>query len=73
MGPNGITRVLSETGLTNAVLGDRSGASKRLKQASVKDGAPIPIFLAPGQLKPFISQELMDGPLTPIDYRDGNR
>ena len=34
MGPNGVMRVLSETGITNAVLGERSGASKRLKKAS---------------------------------------
>lgn len=69
MGPNGVQRVLSETGLTNAVLGDRSGASKRLKNA----GALLPIFLAPRQLKPFISNEMMEGPLQPIDYLDGNR
>lgn len=69
MGPHGVQRVLSETGITNAVLGDRSGASKRLKVA----GAPLPIFLAPRQLKPFISQEMMDGPFRPIDYLDGNR
>jgi hypothetical protein len=31
------------------------------------------MFLAPGNLKPFISQELFDGPLTPIQYRDGQR
>jgi hypothetical protein len=32
-GPNGIQRVLSENGITNAILGTRSGASKRLKKA----------------------------------------
>lgn len=73
MGPNGVQRVLSETGITNAVLGDRSGASKRLKKASEEGGAPLPIFVAPSQLKPFISKELMDGPLQPIDYLDGSR
>lgn len=73
MGPNGVQRVLSETGITNAVLGDRSGASKRLKKLSEEAGAPLPIFLAPSQLKPFISQEMLEGPLKPIDYVDGSR
>lgn len=73
MGPDGVQRVLSETGITNAVLGERSGASKRLKQAHAKEGAPIPLFLAPSQIKPFISKELMEGPLKPIDYLDGSR
>ena len=66
-GPAGIQRVITETGITNAILGSRSGASKRLKQRTVSEGgAPLPIFLAPGQLKPFISRELEEGPLTPI-------
>jgi hypothetical protein len=69
---NGI-RVVSENGLTNALLGSRSGASKRLKRASLEQGAPIPLFIAPGVLKPFISQELIDGPLKPINYEIGNR
>jgi hypothetical protein len=69
MGPAGVQRVLSETGVTNAVLGDRSGASKRKKEA----GALLPIFVAPRQLEPFITQDLLDGPLKPIDYLDGKR
>lgn len=72
MGPNGIQRVLSENGITNAILGNRSGASKRLKRKAMEGGAPLPLFLAPGQLKPFITNELLDGPLKPIDYLDGN-
>ncbi|WP_425404009.1 P63C domain-containing protein [Hwanghaeella sp.] len=73
MGPEGVQRVLSETGITNAVLGDRSGASKRKKKASEEGGAPLPLFIAPRQLEPFISKEMMDGPLKPIDYVDGAR
>lgn len=69
MGPEGIQRVLSETGVTNAVLGDRSGASKRKKEA----GALLPIFVAPRQLEPFITKDILDGPLKPIDYLDGDR
>lgn len=67
-GPSGIQRVLTENGITNAILGSRSGASKRLKKAAEEDGAHLPLFLAPGQLKPFINNDLLDGPLKPIDY-----
>jgi hypothetical protein len=66
-------RVLTENGVTNALLGSRSGASKRQKRKLEAEGAPMPMFLAPGNIKPFISNELMNGPLTPIIYRDGKR
>lgn len=72
-GPKGIQRVLTENGITNAILGVRSGASKRLKKAASESGALLPLFLAPGQLEPFITSELRDGPLAPIDYLDGDR
>lgn len=72
-GPKGVQRVLTENGITNAILGSRSGASKRLKKAAEDDGAHLPIFLAPGQLKPFINKDLLDGPLRLIDYLDGDR
>jgi P63C domain len=73
MGPNGIQRVLSENGVTKAVLGDRSGASKKLKKLAAEAGAHLPVFAAPSQLKRFISNDLMDGPFKPIDYMDGSR
>lgn len=66
-------RVLTENGITNALLGSRSGASKRLKKSLAEAGVPVPIFLAPGQLKLFISQEMIDGPLTPVTYIDGSK
>ncbi len=66
-------RVLTENGITCALLGSRSGASKRLKKALAEAGAPVPMFLAPGQLKPFISREMIDGPLTPVTYIDGSK
>ncbi|WP_295429022.1 P63C domain-containing protein [uncultured Thiodictyon sp.] len=66
-------RVLTENGITNALLGSRSGASKRLKKSQLEAGAPVPLFLAPDRLKPFISQEVMDGPLAPVQYLDGTR
>jgi hypothetical protein len=72
-GPDGIRRVLTETGITNAILGSRSGASKRLKKAAEESGAHLPIFIAPGQLKPFITKELLDGPLSPISYDDDGK
>ena len=67
------SRVLTENGITNALLGSRSGASKRLKKSQLEAGAPVPLFLAPDRLKPFISQEVMDGPLAPVQYLDGTR
>jgi len=66
-------RVLTENGITNALLGSRSGASKRLKKSQLEAGAPVPLFLAPDRLKPFISKEVMDGPLAPVQYLDGAR
>lgn len=69
-GPDGIRRVLTETGITNAILGTRSGASKRLKKAAEEGGGLLPLFIAPGQLKPFITKELLEGPLAPIIYED---
>lgn len=72
-GPDGVQRVLSETGITQAILGTRSGASKRLRKAASDDGALLPLFVAPSQLNEFITKELLDGPLRPIDYVDGDR
>jgi P63C domain len=66
-------RVLSETGITNALLGSRSGASKRLKKVLEAAGAPTPLFLAPRQLKRFITSDLVNGPLKPVLYREGSR
>ena len=66
-------RVLSENGITVALLGSRSGGSKRLKKAQQDVGAPLPLFIAPKNLYPFIDKDLTSGPLTPIQYRVGNR
>jgi hypothetical protein len=63
------TRVLTEHGLTNAILGSRSGGSKRIKKVQKELGAPIPLFVAPQNLSRFISKELRDGPLNPILYQ----
>lgn len=66
-------RVISETGLANAILGTRSGASIRLKKAHEEAGAPMPVFIAPKMLKPFIHADLMTGALSPIQYTDKYR
>lgn len=70
--PNGIQRVLTEHGITLALLGSRSGASVRLKKALIDQGEDIPLFFAPRQLAPFIGDELRQA-LMPIDYIDGDR
>lgn len=64
------TRVLSETGITNAMLKTRSGAARRRK-ANETDGPPLPVFLASENLKPFIPKDFNVG--TPIKYKDGSR
>lgn len=66
-------RVLTENGITNALLGSRSGASKRLKRKSEAGGAPLPLFLAPSQLNAFVDNDLREGPLRVIEYVDGDR
>lgn len=66
-------RVLTENGITNALLGSRSGASKRIKKKSEEEGAPLPLFLAPSQLNAFVDKELREGPLRVIEYVDGDR
>jgi hypothetical protein len=72
-GPNGIQRIITETGVTNAILGSRSGASKRRKREASERGEDLPLFLAPKQLRPFIPTSLEQGVLQPIDYVDGER
>ncbi len=72
-GPDGVQRVLTEHGITQAILGSRSGASKRLKRAASQEGALLPLFLAPRVLNEFIDSDLRGGPLIPIDYVDGER
>jgi len=65
-------RIISETSFNNAMLGSRSGASIKKKKVLEERGAPLPVFLAPQQLKTFIPNELKDGaPL--ITYFDGKR
>lgn len=54
-------------------LGGRSGASKRIKTKTTEGGAPLPIFLAPSQLKSYITKELNNGPLTSIIYSEDGK
>ena len=62
-------RVMTENGIAT-ILGGRSGASKRIKYGErVKGRAPLPLFLAPKRLKPYIDKHLSDGPLDLIQYK----
>ena len=67
------TRVFSESGITDALLGVRSGASKKLKKEAKEAGAHLPVFVAPGQLRPYISKETLEGPLKPVRYAMNGR
>jgi len=63
------TRVLSEHGVTLAMK-SRSGASKRHKKTEQEKGrAPLPVFMASNNLKPFVSNELSVGLLNPIKFK----
>lgn len=64
-------RVLSETGIANA-LGGRSGSAKRLRNEAASEGAHLPVFLASKSLISSISKELLEGPLRPVTYRAGD-
>lgn len=67
-------RVLTENGIMSAILGEASGASKRKKKELESEGAPVPIFLAPGQLEPFINKATNDQALLQkIEYIDGDK
>lgn len=62
-------RVLSSSGISNALVGGRSGASIKLRRMALEaGGAPMPVFLAPSQLKPFIDKHLGSEPLQPLAY-----
>lgn len=64
-------RVVTEHGITQA-LGSRSGASKKIKKATMESGSPLPIFLAPSNIAPFISRDV-DEILKPVLYSDRKR
>ena len=62
-------RVFTENAILT-ILGSRSGASKRIKYSERDQGrAPLPIFLAPKRLKPYVAKHLSDGPLDLIQYQ----
>jgi hypothetical protein len=60
-GPKGIQRVLTENGITYAILGERSGTSKRLKKAASEGG---PCFLC-------LSPQASSNPLSARSWRTG--
>ncbi len=62
-------RVFTENAIL-MILGSRSGASKRIKYSERDQGrAPLPIFLTPKRLKPYVDKHLADGPLDLIQYQ----
>jgi len=69
-------RMLSETGITIA-LGSQtglSGAAKRKRAKDIKEGkAPLPTFLNPERLKPFVNIVFSDQAPIPIEYKDGRK
>lgn len=62
-------RILTETGISKAFK-SRSGSSRLTKKIDIELGRPpLPIFVASKRLTPFISNELMDGLLNPVQYK----
>lgn len=47
--------------------------NQRCVQATQESGAHLPLFLAPEQTKAFANNDLLDGPLRPIDYENGGK
>lgn len=67
-------RVLTESGISNAILGGRSGGAIKRKRALKEAGAPLPIFLVQPQLNPILNNIIDDEPLLkPIEFMDGNK
>jgi hypothetical protein len=63
-------RLLSETGLVNALGLYRSGAvHTRAKADAEEDGAQLPLFMAHKNLKPFIDDDLRSVLQEPVWYR----
>ncbi len=66
-------RVLTDTGITYALLGARSGAARVAKKAKAEENVHLPVFLAQDRLNPFLPSGQTAGNLDPIKYRDGTR
>ena len=68
------TRIFTQTGIAEALIGARSGASIKIRRIAKEEGrAPLPVFLAPGQVKQFISNDLEQRALSPILYVSGGK
>jgi hypothetical protein len=61
-GPKGVQRVLTENGITYAILGERSGASKRLKRQPPKAGPFFPCLSLRASLSPLSARSWRTGP-----------
>ncbi len=66
-------RILSTTGIAKS-LGSRSGGLRtKLEKLKSEGTAPLPLFIAPDNLKPFIPNDLADGLSRPIKYLKGTQ
>lgn len=65
-------RVLSETGVANA-MGSHGGQAKLLKKQAKIGGAEIPVFLASSALNINEINTLTEGLLSPVKYRKGRQ
>lgn len=68
-------RILAEHSVINAITtSGASGASKRRRLAEEENDRPqTPLFLASNRLTPYITKEMLDGPLNKISYNDKGR
>ena len=71
-GPKGYQRVLPKT-ITYAILGERSGASKRLKKAASEGRGPSSPVCRSEPAQALYQQGVGGRAPEPIDYRDGDR
>jgi hypothetical protein len=62
------TRVLSETGIVNALGLYRSGAVHTREKDASEPGAQLPLFVANKNIKPFVDKDLADVLTHPIWY-----
>ena len=62
------TRVLSESGLVNALGLYRSGAVHTREKEAASGGAQLPLFVAHKNIKPFVGKDLTDVLLKPLWY-----
>jgi hypothetical protein len=66
------TRVISENAI-NSQLGSSGGKSIKLKNSTISEHGPLPLFIASKALHPFIGGVFSDVDLQPITYIDNGK